>query len=414
MTTPRPFILAAAACVLVAASCGSDDGADAQPTGGGSIGARLADGPGPLDVVHAPDDVAGGLPPGAEPLWSVALDSTPQVTDERLVGLVYPDPSEPELSVVGLDATGEVRWRVTTNPSCAGFGVSRHEGRDLVVVLDSDADESAGGLATTTVATAFDAADGAVAWGPVEVPGPLRGPGLIFGEAPGSVVADDLGPRVMLSAADGSVVADESAGDVVVHEHHGVGVVERDGLLQARDTASGELLWTGADLARPAGIDAGSRPVPVTDVTASAGATLVLAWPRPPGEPVYAAHELGTGALLGELPGEPDGASVADPESGTTLITTSGPAGRQLSALTPHGAAWSVPFPDDASVDVIAGDSVHGRSEGGAGLVLSRSDGTVRAEGAWTPPASRLPGGPAVVALPDTERQRYVAVVLPG
>ncbi len=409
MKAARSFAIALSACAIVLASCGSENNADPSNA---DIGAQLRDSPGELDVDHAPTVPAGQLPPGAEPKWSLELDSTPRVTEKRLVGLVYPDSNEPELSIVGIDATGAPHWRVTTNPSCAGFGITRHDGRDLVIVLDSDADVEAGELATRTTATAFDADDGSVAWGPVDVPGPLRGPGLIFGDAPGSVVADEDGPRVMLSAADGAVVADETEDDTVYYEHHGVGVFERDGVLQARDTATGDQLWASDELARPAGTDPGASPTPVAQTTASTATTIVLAWPGSSGEAVYTAHDLETGALLGRLPGEPDAASVSDPASNTTLITTSSPAGRHLSAFDDSGADWTSRLPDDAAVNIVTGSTAYGRN-GSNGLALNLADGTTRDEGAWTPPITQMPAGPAIVQIPGAERQRYVAASLP-
>lgn len=409
MTATRPFVIAASACVMILASCGSEDNADPDTA---AIGAQLSDSPGELDVAHAPEVPTDQLPPGAEPTWSLELDSSPHITENRLVSLVYPDSNEAELSIVGLDPTGTLRWRITTNPSCAGFGITRHEGRDLVIVLDSDADVAAGELATRTTATAFDTDDGSVAWGPVDVPGPLRGPGLIFGEAPGSVVAEESGPRVMLSVADGSVVADETEDDTVYYEHHGVGVFERDGVLQARDTATGDSLWTSDELAQPAGTDPSGGPTPVTQTTASVANTMVLAWPAASSGTIYTAHDLETGALLDQLPGEPDGASVSDPDSKTTLITTSSSAGRHLTALQHAGIRWTQPFPDDAAVDVIAGGAAYGRN-GTDGMAVNLTDGTTRNEGPWTPPAARMPAGPAFIQLPGAGRQRYVAVSLP-
>lgn len=416
MRTTRSFVVAAAALAVVLTSCSSDD-STIEPglTGGESIGAQVSDTTGKVDVDDAPDVPVDQLPPGAEPEWSVALDSSPRVTENRLVGLIYPDASEPELSIVGLDSTGEPRWRVTTNPSCAGFGVTRHDGRDLVVILDSDADVAAGEVATRTTATAFDADDGAVVWGPVDVPGPLRGPGLIFGEAPGSVVSDEdeSGPRVMLSAADGSVIADEAGGDVVYYEHHGVGVFARDGVVQARDAATGDGLWTSPELSRPGGTEPGGRPTPMTQTTASVANTIVLAWPAASGGTIYAAHDLETGALVDRLPGEPDGAAVSDPASNTTLITTTSPADRRLSALDPAvGTRWTRPFPADASVDVITASAVYGRA-GTNGLTLSLADGATQDEGAWTPPTARMPAGPGIVQVSDPQRERYVTVSLP-
>lgn len=412
MRTVRPVAVAVAVTVLIA-SCAGDgtQDTDTRSDSAESVGARLEDGTGQLTIEETPVVDGGYLPPGAEPLWSVELASTPVFTEARMVGLIYPDSVEPDLSVVGVDAAGTPRWRITTNPSCAGFGLTRHDDRDLVVVLDSDADVETGELATRTTATAFDADDGAIVWGPVDVPGALRGPGLIFGESPGSIVTDELGPRVMLSVADGSVVADETAGDIVHYEHHGVGVFERDGTLQARDVITGDLLWTDAEIDPPGDVEPGAVPAPMTGVAASAGTTIVLAWPGRSTETVYAAHDVRTGALLDRLPGKPDSASLVDPVSGTTLVTTSGPNGRRMSAVEPGGTRWSRPVSDAASVDVVVGDVVYGRN-GRHGWVVSLVDGTTLTEGAWTPPVAAMPAGPAIVPAPVSDRERYLAVSL--
>lgn len=115
-----------------------------------------------------------------------------------------------------VDSAGTVLWTAERPLACAGFVVTRDaDGRDLAVLTDaesSDADSSADGVSVVT-ASAYDLRTGEPAWGPVEVPGPHVGPGLVF-EAPPEGFMGDAGSTIVLDPSKGDVV-DEGPGRVL-------------------------------------------------------------------------------------------------------------------------------------------------------------------------------------------------------
>lgn len=60
-----------------------------------------------------------------------------------------------------------------------------------------------------TTATALDLTTGEQIWGPVDVPGPYQGPGLVFAAPPEGFMGQ-TGPRVALDPTTGQVAAAES------------------------------------------------------------------------------------------------------------------------------------------------------------------------------------------------------------
>src|SRR5690606_38842927 len=154
---------------------------------------------------------------------------------------------------LGVGPDGATRWSLSRNPSCTAFAATRDaDGGDLVVVLDSDADPERALLASRTTAAGYRPDDGALVWGPVEVPGTLVGPGLVFGAPAKSVMSADTGPKTALDPSTGRVAADEEdGGAAVLHEHQGALLTEEDGELRAVDAAGGEELWDTGGLAPP-------------------------------------------------------------------------------------------------------------------------------------------------------------------
>lgn len=119
-----------------------------------------------------------------------------------------------------VDSTGTVLWTAERPLACAGFVVTRDaDGRDLAVLTDaesSDADSSdddASDEVSVVTASAYDLRTGEPAWGPVQVPGPHVGPGLVF-EAPPEGFMGDSGSAVALDPSTGAVL-DEGPGRVL-------------------------------------------------------------------------------------------------------------------------------------------------------------------------------------------------------
>ena len=197
-------------------------------------------------------------------------------------------PGESALEFSAVDDFGEVLWRAERPLSCSGFALTTDaDGRSLAILTDLTSSSTA--FAETT-ASAYDLHTGERVWGPVDVPGPHRGPGAVFAYAPKSVMGES-GPRLALDAATGETVHDEESGSAtVIGEYHGIFLTSAGRELIATD-ASGEELWRseGAERWTPSVPGAyeharlGGRYALVA--TASGGASLV---------------ELDTGEVKGE------------------------------------------------------------------------------------------------------------------
>lgn len=86
------------------------------------------------------------------------------------------------LEFTAVDVHGEVLWAAQRPASCTGLAATTDaHGRALAIL--GDLETTADALAATT-ATAYDLTTGEHVWGPVEVPGPYQGPGLVFAAPP--------------------------------------------------------------------------------------------------------------------------------------------------------------------------------------------------------------------------------------
>lgn len=170
-----------------------------------------------------------------DPGWEV----TPQYLDGVFMAPVEVDG---HLEFTAIAADGTALWTVERPLACAGFTLTT--GPDGPIAVINDARTTDTSLASTS-ATAYDLHTGDLVWGPVDVPGPHQGPGLVYA-APSEAAMGAGGPRVALSAKTGEVVADEADSEwAVVAENHGT-VLLSDGLsLRALD-AHGSELWQTA------------------------------------------------------------------------------------------------------------------------------------------------------------------------
>lgn len=192
-----------------------------------------------------------------DPGW----DITPQYADG-----VYLAAGERDgvLEFTAVDVHGDVLWAAQRPASCTGFVVTTDaHGRALAIL--GDLQTTADALAATT-ATAYDLTTGERVWGPVEVPGPYQGPGLVFAAPPEGFMGE-TGPRVALDPTTGDVAADESSpeGIRIIGEYHGIVLLTHEDALIARDTADDQELWR-VPLAEhgwtAASISASLRPAP--------------------------------------------------------------------------------------------------------------------------------------------------------
>ncbi len=144
------------------------------------------------------------------------------------------------LEFTAVDIHGNVLWSAQRPAGNSEFALTTDDqDRALAVLTDSGGTD--GGTATT--ATAYDLHTGDQVWGPVDVPGPPKGPGLVFADP---------------EAADGSgaqggapTVLDPSTGEAVatatdarpVGEFHGIVLLADEEALVAQDTDDDEERW---------------------------------------------------------------------------------------------------------------------------------------------------------------------------
>ncbi|MBB6173330.1 hypothetical protein HNR23_003390 [Nocardiopsis mwathae] len=404
----RAAALGAAGCAaaIALAACVGGSG-----TAGEDRGTRAADEVTVLDEPAEPLHGVDGrdVPPPVDPgtLALLPVDSRPTAVGDGFIGTVLPTAEDPDLTFVLTGADGTARWSRSVNPSCTSFAVSHAEGRDIVVLLDNDFDPLRNGADPATEASGYDAVTGERLWGPVDVPGAAIGPGLVFGDMPGTVVSDDGGAKVALSPADGSVRADENDDGVVVHhEHDGALLVEDGGELRARDTVADRELWTGDELSPPAG--AGGRVPAYAAAVEGDGGRVLLSWAPAggSGRPVTTVNDLRTGATLAVLPGgiaEPR--ALADPVSGVIVATSVADGGGVIAAYDPESGRelWRADGADHAPRVLLGGRLFGARSDDGADRVaLAAAEGTVEERGAWPFPVAATASGATAVELPGT------------
>ncbi|SDR30525.1 hypothetical protein SAMN04489742_4810 [Arthrobacter crystallopoietes] len=371
----------------------------------GSPGAERVETGGPLAGSSAPSGDTQYFP-GFRPVSGVSVDSAQAEAGTVFLGSVFPGNGRADLSFYGFNAA-KTAWRVDTNPSCVGTVVTEVNGEPAVVILDSDARTDGQGPVSVVVATAFAADDAEVLWGPTRVPGPSAGSGLIFTDTPKALTADPP-PGVLLDADTGAVV--EVGTGTALYEHHGTALAGSETSFSALDTGSGNILWSSADLRRPAGADPEAAVRFTGAYGPSTGGIVVLEWDAGDAEPVPVAYSLRSGEELGQVPGEPAAAAAVDEATGTVLLTSEARNGsRVLRAFRPGaGLLWRKSF-DEARVSSIGGGAVFALLNGVAARIDVES-GAILDTGDARLPVSVLPNG---TALFPTRKQSTFALAVP-
>lgn len=190
-----------------------------------------------LDDVHLPVHLSDLV--SVDPGW----DTPPQVHDEVFLA---PGEEDGRLVFSAVAADGTLLWTAERPLSCSGFALTSAGDRSLAVLTDLAEQEGSDESLGTTTATAYDLHTGEEVWGPVEVPGPHQGPGLVFAER-GEEPLGGTGQRVALDAATGDRVGE---GYHVIGEFYGTVVVAEDGELAASTGQSSADQWR-----RPVGED---------------------------------------------------------------------------------------------------------------------------------------------------------------
>lgn len=320
---PQGFLAAAAACLVVLAAC--------------TAGPELERDPQPSDREPASVDVSEMRVPTG--LTGFGVVDPGWVTPAQYADGVYLGAGQQDghLEFTAIDTLGEVLWSAERPASCTGFALTRDDqGRALAILTDTETTEEA--LAGTSV-SAYELATGEHVWGPVEVPGPHQGPGLVFAAPPGEAMGD-TGPRTALDPSTGDPAVSEQAepGVRVLGEFDGLVLLADEGRLIARHAGDGSELWRltreehgwdGGDPAVPAA--AGSLP----------GLTLLTAGDRTD------LVDLHTGAVRHEGAGE----AVVDPTSGTLLVLD----GSGVHAYDGEELLWQAGVSPETSIESAGG-----------------------------------------------------------
>lgn len=269
------------------------------------------------------------------------------------------------LDFSAVDVHGSTLWQAKRPSGCTGFTVSVDaDDTPLAVLTDSgsstDCDED-------VTASAYDLETGEQKWGPVDVPGPMRGPGTVF-------AAEDAEATeaLALDPATGEAVQDGSSDVRRLGEYRGT-ILSIDG---EKLRATGEQSW---ELSLP---DNGWNADELRAVAEADQGEDVIALDT--GDGVGPVLDRETGELLDD-----DARGVAE-DANTGAIVTLGEQG--LTVIDDTGKN-ELPVSVPGSVDLEAAVG---------GLIYLREEGTLRVHNAMTGSLARgYPAdGSGVVAVP--------------
>ncbi|WP_423058808.1 hypothetical protein [Brevibacterium linens] len=272
---------------------------------------------------------------------------------------------EETLDFSAVDIHGSTLWQAKRPSGCTGFTVSVDaDGAPLAVLTDSD---SSTDCDEDVTASAYDLETGEQEWGPVDVPGPMRGPGTVF-------AAEDAEPTeaLALDPATGEAVQDGASDVRRLGEYRGTILSTDDKTLRATGEQSWELSlpdngWNADEL----------RAAPEAD---PGGDVIAL----DAGDGVGPVLDRETGELLDD-----DARGVAQ-DANTGAIVTLGKQG--LTVIDDTGKnELPVSVPQSVELEATVG-----------GLIYLREEGTLRVHNAMTGSLARgYPAdGSGVVAVP--------------
>jgi len=141
------------------------------------------------------------------------------------VGLVDTTQESGDVVIQVVNEDGTARFGVQVPPICSAFVVVRNGARQLLVTMSTTLGaKTAAGGAVRFFATARDLSSGARIWGPVQVSGAWRGPGLVYGNQPTSQVGASAknSPSSVIRASDGATVLVSDAGNATALRGFGV------------------------------------------------------------------------------------------------------------------------------------------------------------------------------------------------
>ncbi|MGF3054989.1 hypothetical protein [Microbacterium sp. YY-01] len=331
-------------------------------------------------VITVDQPPAVSLPPGAHSVRTVAVSTPPRAVGDVFISAVFPDATHDDLRIVAFDDSS-TRWTLATNPSCSGWADSvTAAGVRVVVVLDSDARVDDGVIAQTTVASGFRADSGGQLWSGRGVIGPVRGTGVIFTGAVGSVLSNATAATQTLRGDDGGAVEHPHEAELApVFEHAGVVVLSGGSDFVGFDSQTNRELWRQGS--------AGTL-----DTARSHGHVFAT---LPEGE----LRHVFTGAVLAQ--GAVTSAAVSADASLTALTMTMDGA-THVMLVDGEGIRWRQPVDAGSRVTAVATEQLF-IDTGRQRRILATLDGSLLAEGSFAAPVALTTQGVAVVATDDPQ-----------
>ncbi|WP_420095566.1 hypothetical protein [Brevibacterium sediminis] len=253
--------------------------------------------------------------------------------------------AETDLEFRAVDSDGTVLWSAQRPRVCSGFLVSDTADGPVAVLMDQ---QSGSNDSLKTRASGFDLHSGKKLWGPVEVPGPLLGSGLVFAGPPEDFIGAG-GSRTALDPANGAELAVEHGDAPRILALLDGYLVLADGEELIGEDLEGRRLWT--------------RPLAALGLTAAEAR-------ETPWEAVGGSHALiGSGGHQRTLIDLRSGKTVADGIYGAgfdshsrTLVTSDS----KLNGLDLDGTKrWDAPLDGDAELAAVGAGFVV--TEAGAG-----------------------------------------------
>jgi len=319
--------------------------------------------------------------------YSTPWDAEPKAADGVMIGLGQHDD---DLRFTAVRADGAELWHADRPLACAGYTVAMAGDRGVAVLNDSEADDD-GTLRTT--ATAYDLHTGESVWGPVEVPGPNYGPGLVYAGAPEEYFGD-AGPLIALDARTGKTMFTESDSSRIIGEFDGV-LVRTDTRMLVGQSGDGERLWA---------IDAADLPWPLESAVSVPGVDPDDRW-------AVIGPDQGAGVLIDTRTGRIHARRVTEAVGDQATEAVAYVADGQLAVTSPdEGTAWRRPTKGMAlSAIGAAGVTVRGRT--GLSVFAVQDGSPIRSgDAARLTPRVSAHGADAVATVLDDDERVLLAV----
>lgn len=168
------------------------------------------------------------------------------VPPQQMEGIyLAPRADDYRLVFTAVSEEGVVLWTAERPMLCSAFVVTTGTDGPLAILMDTTSGQST--VSDTTI-SAYHLDTGAKSWGPVEVPGPHLGPGLVFAAPPPESMGES-GPRMAIDPTTGRTLASESEeeGVSILGENNGVVLLTEDAHLIARTAEESELWRLSSD-----------------------------------------------------------------------------------------------------------------------------------------------------------------------